>query len=74
MVVLDSAGNVIIRVIFPVDGQPGRSATFNSRFEVPNQRGRLVTIRVSDTTSSGNVLALSEINVFAGDPSAYPTP
>jgi hypothetical protein len=73
LLVIDSFGGVIAQFPFGVSGAPGQAATFSTTFDIPDQRGRLVTIEVRDTNARGDILARAQTNVFAGT-SPYPAP
>jgi uncharacterized membrane protein len=70
---LDGRGNVIISFVFGASGAPGQAATFFTEFDIPDQRGALVTIEVLDVNARGDVIARAQSNVFAGT-SPYPVP
>lgn len=71
--VIDGRGNFIISFVFTAQGNPGQAATFFTEFDIPDQRGNLVTIEVIDVNARGDVIARTQSNVFAGTP-AYPVP
>ncbi|GAB4427667.1 MAG: hypothetical protein OHK0015_09780 [Chloroflexi bacterium OHK40] len=69
--VIDGQGGIITRFTFLAQGTPGEAASFFLELDIPDQRGRLVTIEVIDVNNRGDLLARAQVNVFAGS-SPYP--
>jgi hypothetical protein len=73
LTVLDGRGVQLVGFPFAVQGVPGRSVDFFVEFDLPDQRGNLVTIEIRDVNARGDLLARVQSNVFAGS-SPYPAP
>jgi hypothetical protein len=69
--VIDSNGVVLTSFGFGVQGVPGEATSFFLDFEIADQRGRPVTIEVTDINARGDVIARAQVSVFAGT-SPYP--